>query len=250
MNYINPPIKSSKNVTHTTFYSQILNHDIGYSIYLPPDYAESGKNYSVAYHIHGWQGNESSDIWAMKKAYKSRQAITVFINAVSSENDYLDAIQQIESIIIKELIPHIDGNYRSNAARENRSISGFSMGGAMAFYYAVKHFDIFASVTAYAGTYHHFYYSDYSGVGEPIEKAAEMYKNMMSDDKCFDKYNILNLRENADKLRENLQITLQTGTVDPLICDNEIFHLYLNSLNIPHDYNKINGVAHELDKII
>jgi enterochelin esterase-like enzyme len=37
------------------------------------------------------------------------------------------------------LIPHIDTEYRSNATRENRALSGWSMGGAGAFYFAVKY---------------------------------------------------------------------------------------------------------------
>jgi enterochelin esterase-like enzyme len=138
MNYINPPTESPKNTTHKTFFSHILNHEIGYNIYLPSDYWESGGRYPVVYHIHGWQGNESSEIWSIEKVYRKRQAITVFMNAISSENDYFDALLQIGSILIKELIPHIDGQYRTNVTRENRMLSGFSMGGAMAFHYAIN----------------------------------------------------------------------------------------------------------------
>lgn len=90
------------------------------------------------------------------------------MNAISSENEYIDALLQIESIFIKELIPHIDGQYRTNATRENRMLSGFSMGGAIAFYYAVKYSELFGSVTSYAGTYHHQYHKDYHGVGKYI----------------------------------------------------------------------------------
>ena len=130
MNYINPPAESPENITHATFFSHVLNHDIGYNIYLPPDYEESGKGYPAAYHIHGWQGNESSDIWALEKVCRNRQSVTVFINAsVSSEDEYFAAVWQLESIFIKELIPHIDGRYRTSIIHENRMLSGFSMGG-------------------------------------------------------------------------------------------------------------------------
>jgi len=33
MNFVNPPAESPQYVTHITFYSQVLNHDIGYNIY-------------------------------------------------------------------------------------------------------------------------------------------------------------------------------------------------------------------------
>src|SRR5690554_4059964 len=148
MNFINPPEKSARNVFHKTFYSQVLKHDVGYNIYLPPDYKDSGEKYPVVHYIHGWKGNESSDIWSLEKVYKNRRAITVFINAISTEEDYFDALLQIESIIIGELIPHIDSQYRTNAGPEGRMLSGFSMGGNMAFYYAVKNLDLFGTVTA------------------------------------------------------------------------------------------------------
>ena len=251
MNYINPPTESPKNITHKTFYSHILNHEIGYNIYLPPDYWESEERYPVAYHIHGWQGNESSEIWSIEKVYRNRQAITVFMNAISSENEYFDALLQIESILIKELIPHIDGQYRTNATRENRALSGFSMGGAMAFYYAVKYSELFGSITSYAGTYHHQYHKDYNGVGKSAETAIELYEKMMHEERYLEGNNILCLvRQNADKIHRNLHIDIHIGTRDILFCDNEIMHLYLNSLNIPHEYKKFISVEHDLDKIV
>ena len=251
MNYINPPKETPQNVTHNTFYSQILNHEISYNIYLPPDYGKSGKNYPIAYHIHGWQGNESSDIWAMKKTYRNREDITVFINAISSENEYFDAVNQIGYIITKELIPHIDKQYRTDTTNRSRAISGFSMGGAMAFYYALKYPELFGSVTAYAGTYHHWYRNNYDGVGEPMEKAIGLYENMMREPKYFEEDSVLYfIKQNAGKIRDNLQVKIHIGTTDPLICDNEILHLYLNSLNIPHEYILFDRVGHELDKII
>ena len=130
-------------------------------------------------------------------------------------------------------------------------LSGYSMGGALAFYYAVKYPELFGSVTPYAGTYHHQYGKDYHGVGESPEKAAELYENMMGAEKYLEENNILCLvRQNADKIRGYLNIDIRIGTDDILFCDNEIMHLYLNSLNIPHEYIKIHRVSHELDKII
>ena len=61
MNFINPPEKIPVNITHKTFYSKLYKHKIGYNIYLPHDYEESGDKYPVLYHLHGWTGNESTD---------------------------------------------------------------------------------------------------------------------------------------------------------------------------------------------
>ncbi len=209
------------------------------------------EKYPVAYHIHGWMGNESSEIWTLEKVYKSRRAITVFVNAISSEDNYFDALLQIESIIIKELIPHIEGQYRTDATRENRMLSGFSMGGNMAFYYVVKHPEWFSSVTAYAGTYHHLYNKEYRTVGVAPEKAIELYEDMMREEWYLEENNILCLvRQNAEKIRVKLKINIHIGTADILFCDNEILHLYLDSLNITHEYRIFEEIGHDLEKIL
>jgi len=251
MNFVNPPEEAPQNVIHKTFYSQILNHDIGYNIYLPSGYEDSSEKYPVVYHIHGWTGNESTEIWPLERVYKNRQAITVFVNAISSEDKYFDSLLQIESILIDELIPHIDGHYRTDATRENRMLSGFSMGGNMAFYYAVKHPELFGSVTPYAGTYHHLYHKEYRTVGVAPEKAIVLYEEMLREEWYLEENNILCLvRQNADKIRGSLKIDIHIGTADILFCDNEIMHLYLDSLNIPHKYRIFEGIGHELDKIL
>lgn len=251
MNFVNPPAESPQNVTHNTFYSKVLEHELGYNIYLPPGYKDSGEKYPVTYHIHGWTGNESSEIWPLEKVYKKRMGITVFVNAISSEENYFDSLLQIEDIIIKELLPHIDGKYRTDATFENRMLSGFSMGGNMAFYYAVKHPELFGAVTAYAGTYHHLYHKEYRTVGVPPEKVMELYEAMVREEWYLEENNILCLvRQNADKIRGRLKINLHIGTADILFCDNEILHLYLDSLNIPHEYRKYEKISHELDKIL
>lgn len=95
----------------------------------PPEYSEGEERGPVTYHIHGWQGNESSEIGSLEKAYRSRNNINVFKNAISLKSGYFDALLQIEAILLKELIPYIEGQYRINATRENRMLSGFSMVG-------------------------------------------------------------------------------------------------------------------------
>lgn len=251
MKFVNPPAESPQYVIHKAFYSQVLNHEIGYNIYLPPGYQDCGEKYPVAYHIHGWTGNESSEIWPLEKVYKNRRAITVFVNAISSEDNYFDALLQIESILIKELIPHIDGQYRTDTTRKNRMLSGFSMGGNMAFYYAVKHPELFGSVTPYAGTYHHLYLKEYRTVGVAPEKVIELYEAMMREEWYLEENNILCLvRQNAEKIRGKLKIDIHIGTADILLCDNEILHLYLDSLNIPHEYRKFEEIDHHLEKIL
>ena len=163
--------------SHGTFPSRLAGHEIGYCIYLPPEYKTSGESYPVFYHLHGWTCNEASDIAAMAQICQGREAITVFPNHSLPVDD--PEHFPIESVIIDELIPFIDREYHTQADREGRGISGFSMGGGMAFCYAMKHPELFSRVTAYAGTYHHYYDQGFATVDAPIEKAAEFRQTIL-----------------------------------------------------------------------
>ena len=80
MNFINRPENPPRHVTHKVFYSNAYGRDIGFNIYLPPDYDQSDEKYPVAYHLHGWTGDESSEIGTMEKIYANRRSINVFPN--------------------------------------------------------------------------------------------------------------------------------------------------------------------------
>ncbi len=248
MNYVNPPADTPQHVFHKMFFSQVLHHEIGYNIYLPPDYQDSSGTFPVVYHIHGWMGNESAEIWPLERAFRNRRALTVFVNAISSEAEYCAALLQIGSILVNELIPHIDEQFRTETSRENRMLSGFSMGGNMAFYYAVKHHELFGSVCAYAGTFHHLFFKEYRTVGVAPEKANELYEDMVREKWYLEENNILYLvRERAGIIRERLRIAIHIGTADIVFCDSEIMHRYLNSLSIPHEYKVFDKTGHDLE---
>jgi enterochelin esterase-like enzyme len=249
MKFINYPETAPENITHRTFFSKLYQKELGVNIYLPPDYSCSGIRYPVSYHLHGWTGNESSEIWAMEKVCKSKNGITVFPNSSPVIEDIENL--PVENMLINELIPLIDREYRTLPQREDRSISGFSMGGGFAFYCAVKYPEIFSAVTAYAGTYHHYYHKGSRTVGVAPEKAAGLYDDMMKEERYLEEGNILCLiNSNADKIRGNLDINIRIGSADVLFCDNEILHLFLTALNIPHQYKVVEGIEHELLKII
>lgn len=248
MNYINPPAQPIDGVLHRTFYSNIYAHEIGYNIYLPKEYDKSDESYPVVYHNHGWTGNESSEIGPMEAICRSRNAITVFVNHAHVTGNVWELPNA--PMDIEELIPHIDSTYRTIASREGRTITGFSMGGGIAASMAFKYPDLFSAVVAYAGTYHHYYHGDYSTVGTPVGQAEEIYNRMLSEKKFFDGSIIQRLITNADKIRNRMNISLHIGTEDILYCDNEILHLHLEALRIPHEYIKYPGADHNLSLIL
>lgn len=249
MQFINPPATLPPGMAHHTFYSRAFAHDLGYNIYLPPGYETGGTRYPVQYHLHGWQNTESTEILSMQPAYASGQAIMVFPN--NSPNIESFENLPVEAMVIEDFIPHIDATYRTLPTRAHRTLSGFSMGGGMAFIYAVRHLGLFSRVIAYAATFHHYYDQGYQLVGEPAAKAPADYARMLREEPTFPADNILRLvRKKAAAIRDSLTITLRIGTDDPLLCDNEIMHMFMNDMEIPHTYVKVDGIGHRLEGIV
>lgn len=58
---------------------------------------------------------------------------------------------QMESFIIKELVPHIDAAYRTRTDRLGKAVTGFSMGGHGALWLAIRHSEIFGSAGSTSG---------------------------------------------------------------------------------------------------
>src|SRR6478672_3125010 len=51
-------------VRHETFHSLSMGVDVGYNVYLPPDYAtDTARRYPVVYWLHGLGGNETSGMF-------------------------------------------------------------------------------------------------------------------------------------------------------------------------------------------
>ena len=243
MNYINHPDSLPENVYCGVFFSRLYNHDLGYAVFLPADYETGGKTYPVHYHFHGWQGCELSDIAAMEQMYRNSETIFVFPNVSFELGEQSDL--PVERMFFEDLIPMIEGKYRISP--ENRTISGFSMGGGMAVWYALKHPGMFSDVIAYAGTFHHYYHKDYMTAFVPVERAEELYRGMRATVWESDR-NLLAWfdRTPADAFR----LTLRIGTEDPLYCDAEVLHRHLLALDFPHEYKIIDKAGHALADII
>ncbi len=159
----NPGWGSSTDVIHSTVKSPAMgNIDVGYTIYLPPGYNSSQNRYPTVYFLHGIQGHEwnyhnslgsnPNGIVQLVKSGAVEPMILVFPNGGSGLN-YIDAPGNCadtkacpESMLINELLPHIDQTYRTIPEKEFRAIQGFSMGGMGATYLGTKYPELFSSI--------------------------------------------------------------------------------------------------------
>lgn len=165
--WVNPlPKGKYPNLHHATFLSPSNNTKVGYCIYLPPGYDDpknQSRRYPVVYWLHGGRpGGETkvvSLVPFLHEAMSTDQVppmIYVFPNGGAvSHYDYPKLKSFGETAFIKELIPHIDQNYRTIPSREGRGLEGFSQGGRGTARYMFKYPELFASVAPMGGGHQH-----------------------------------------------------------------------------------------------
>jgi S-formylglutathione hydrolase FrmB len=152
-------VPEGSRVQYQSFYSSILGRDIPYGLYLPPSYDQSDQDYPVIFFLHG--ANENERRWSTRGRTDllldemiSDGAIGEFIVALPfGENSfYTNSVsgERWEDMVIEEFIPMIERDSRAIGTRKGRAISGVSMGGYGALKLAMKHSDLFGSVSAHS----------------------------------------------------------------------------------------------------
>ncbi len=155
ISWVNPDIAEMKGLTHHVLRSKSLGHDVGYVVWTPSEFDDSGKTrYPVVYFLHGAGGSEKSDsvgfssrVAGAIRAGKFPPAICVFPNGGMS--GYRG---EVESMIVDELIPLIDKTYPTRGQAVARVVCGFSMGGAGSVYLSIQHPELFCAAGSWGGS--------------------------------------------------------------------------------------------------
>ena len=229
----------------------------GYRIYLPPDYAtNTTRRYPVIYFLHG-SGQDakrpitSGYIARIDAAIRSGVMPPTIVVAASAPNrnrwmDTFDGKVPIESVLWKNLLPHIDATYRTIATRDARAIEGHSMGGFGALFNGFNNPDLFMAVTGNA-----------SGPtleiaeGPPEPGNIDSFKEIYGSDRnrFIAQAPITLAAKNAAKLRER-HIRIICGTEDPAFERVKLFHEALTKLDIPHEFIPVPGSPHNHDQLL
>jgi len=253
--WINKFISDVPGLAHRTYFSRSMKMEIGYAIYLPPDYRFKPsrndfkkKQYPVIYWLHGKGGDEASgfrvNIPAMfHKAIIEASigsAITVFPNCgnYSMFCDSLDKKIMGETILISELIPLIDSTYSTIKSYGGRGIEGFSMGGFGAVKLAFKYPDMFSSVVTYAGSFH-----DLESVSK---NRPEVFEAMFGNDPEYFQQNspYLLAEKNVYAIKKNVRLKFINGSEDFTLQNNTKLNNTLDDLDIKYDFSVLEGFYH------
>lgn len=136
-----------------------------YLVYTPPGYAaDPARRYPVLYLLHG--NNDRPQGWLdvgnlnaiLDNLIAEKRIVPMIV--VMPFGHALPYGQPAQGgrnnntaygeYLLKDVLPHVEANYRIVPERTHRAISGFSMGGGQSIQYFFRHLDLFASLAAMA----------------------------------------------------------------------------------------------------
>ncbi|MFM8469875.1 MAG: alpha/beta hydrolase [Limisphaerales bacterium] len=250
------PASFPTNVTHHTYRSAAMQHDVGYCIYLPPSYAkDTARRYPVIYNLHGAGGNETRALFSAEVLHAGILAgqwpelIMVFPNGGRGTmyQDSADGRFPAETTFVKELMPHIDATYRTIADRRGRCIEGFSMGGRGSTHLAMRHPQLFCSLFNQAGNVYHA--AELAKTVSPSEWPVNYLGTDVAHLLANDPF--ANLTKNLTAIKANLRIQVACGTADdghlPTVRE---YHAALTKAGVEHTYWEVEGLGHNQRKMI
>jgi putative tributyrin esterase len=140
------------------FQSKLVNTTLPYNVILPSDYDTSKTTrYPVLYLLHGLTGHYSDWITRTNIADYALNYRMIIVMPEANDSWYTDSVtvptDKYESYILKELIPDVEGRYRTIQARYGRSIAGLSMGGYGAIKFGLKSPFTFAFAASMSGAF-------------------------------------------------------------------------------------------------
>lgn len=248
--WVNELKQNHPGVRHATFRSPSMKVDVGYCIYLPPQYSTPQNNkqrFPVVYYLHGGRpGSEMKSVRLAEYINKHISAgdvtpmIYVFVNGGPVSHYNMPDREQAmgEDVFVKELIPHIDKTYRTIANRKGRGIEGFSQGGRGTTRIMFKHPQLFSSTAP-------------GGAGHATEKRISEENGQENPNLVFAKgYNTYDLaREYAKHPEPSLRILIHVGTKGFNYENNLAYMKFLESLKIPFEKLIVPEVPHSATKI-
>ena len=156
---------------------------------------------------------------------------------------------------MQEILPLVDGKFRTKAARDYRLLEGFSMGGFGAGRLGMKYHAHFGAISMLASGPLQSTLTIEDGPAVNAALRPLLLQRLFGGDQARF------LRESprgmallyGDAVRAATKLRMAIGSDDFTLPANEDFSHYLDSLTIPHDFTIVPGVGHDaralLDKL-
>lgn len=230
-----------------------MGRDMPYKIVLPADYEASArqtKKYPVIYLLHGLTGHYDNWVTKTKLIDYLRSYEFIIVTPEGENGWYTDSAsapnEKYETYILNELIPEIDGKFRTIAERRGRVIAGLSMGGYGSLKFGLKYPDKFTLVGSFSGALEAASWTEKvladagikGAIPDTIKRAFGLDASLTRTEN--DIYRLV--RSGSPEYLKTLPfIYLDCGTEDFLVQNNRDFAGLLSEKKIPHEFRELPG---------
>jgi enterochelin esterase-like enzyme len=235
--------------------SKAAGRQVSFHVFKPEIYeTEKDRRFPVLYWLHGTGGGlagipriaEFFDR-AMREG-RIPPMIVVFPNGLAESMwcDSKDGTAPIETVVIKELIPHVDATFRTIAGRKGRIIEGFSMGGFGAARLGFKYPQIFGAVSILAGGPLDLDFAGPRATANPAER-ARILKGVFGDDLDYYRaqHPITIAEQQAEAVRGNGIVRIAVGSLDSSVPLNRAYSEHLSKLKIDRAFSIVPEAGHD-----
>lgn len=252
--WVTPKI-TAPGVSFHTFESAAAKAAVSYHLFTPAAYdRQPDRRFPVVYWLHGSRGGlpgipkVAALFAAAIEAGKAPACLVVFVNGLAEGMyvDWKDGSAPVETMLVKELVPHVDATYRTLAAREGRLLDGYSMGGYGAARLGFRFPDVFRGVSIMGGgPLQADLLADAPRAGR--RRAVEVLDRVYGGDpEYFRSVSPRALAErNAAEITRGSLVRVVCGDRDETFANNREFHEHLERLGIPHAWIALPGVDHD-----
>jgi enterochelin esterase-like enzyme len=255
--WVTEPV-DAPHVRQVVFESKFAKTKVSYHIYTPEVYtADERRRFPVIYWLHGWRGGLKGIPHLSRlfdeaiRSGKMPPALVVFPNGMTESMwcDSKDGKVPMESVLVEELVPHVDANFRTIRSREGRVIEGFSMGGYGAARLGFKYNRIFSAVSILGAGPLQLVLNESVGPQAPmmVEARERVLKSVYGNDQEYFRAQSpwVLAEEHAGELRTGMAIRILVGTRDGSLELNRELEAHLKRLGVPHTIETLPNVPHD-----
>lgn len=243
--------QSGKVYENLTMKSEILKMERKFSVYLPPGYETSEREYPVLYLLHGAGDDHTGWVQFGEVLHIADKAIlegsatamiVVMPDANTGQRGYFNSINndwRYEDFFFQEFMPFVENQYRIRKEKRYRAIAGLSMGGGGTFVYALRHPELFSSacpLSASCGPLNMEEmerYKSREGMKDATNQELETY---------YKKHSVVDMMKNLpDEQKKAVRWFIDCGDDDFLYEGNSLVHIEMRKKEIPHEYRVRDG---------
>ncbi len=252
--WITPAVQAPR-LQQRFFQSAAAKAKVSYHIYTPAVYdTDKKRQFPVLYWLHGAGGGLPGLPKLVQHfdqailAEKIPPILVVFPNGMPYGMwcNSKDGTLPVETVVIKELLPHIDATFRTVASRKGRMIEGFSMGGYGAARLGFKYADLFGTASILGAGPLQLEFTEAIGPRGKARDRKRILETVYGNDQSYflSQSPWMLAKQNAAKIRGKLRVRQVVGDRDKMLVPNRELHAHLDRLFIPHTWTVPAGVRH------